>query len=184
MDKIWDRKSFEVWGHWPLWRGWKHRMTTQNRQKSNAKKKLQNYVHKVTILKHLDTDMLLKISAIQSAQCLHYSTHAIYVIRTSYFQTLYKSNVHCILIYQVVLYMGISLNGWTPNFANQPNYYLRSSWVPDDTSAIVVLVIYLRQIVTLYTIIVIMCLIADITSLFTQPVLNLTFTTRGTYVNM
>jgi len=20
MDKIWDRKSFEVGGHWPLWR--------------------------------------------------------------------------------------------------------------------------------------------------------------------
>ena len=38
MDTIWDRKSFEVGGHWPLWRGWKNRMTTQNRQKSNAKK--------------------------------------------------------------------------------------------------------------------------------------------------
>ena len=37
MDKIWDRKSFEVGGHWPLWRGWKNRMTTQNQQKSNAK---------------------------------------------------------------------------------------------------------------------------------------------------
>jgi len=23
MDKIWDRKSFEVGGHWQLWRGWK-----------------------------------------------------------------------------------------------------------------------------------------------------------------
>jgi len=23
MDKIWDRKSFEVGGHWLLWRGWK-----------------------------------------------------------------------------------------------------------------------------------------------------------------
>ena len=21
MDKIWDRKSFEVGGHWPLWGG-------------------------------------------------------------------------------------------------------------------------------------------------------------------
>ena len=39
MDKIWDRKSFEVGGHWPLWRGWKKRMTTQKRQKSNAKNK-------------------------------------------------------------------------------------------------------------------------------------------------
>ena len=37
MDKIWDRKSFEVGGHCPLWRGWKNRMTTQNRQKANAK---------------------------------------------------------------------------------------------------------------------------------------------------
>ena len=39
MDKIWDRKSFEVGGHWPVWRGWKKRMNTQNRQKLNAKKK-------------------------------------------------------------------------------------------------------------------------------------------------
>jgi len=26
MDKIWDGKSFEVGGHWLLWRGWKNRM--------------------------------------------------------------------------------------------------------------------------------------------------------------
>jgi len=26
MDKIWERKSFEVRGHWPLWRGWKNPM--------------------------------------------------------------------------------------------------------------------------------------------------------------
>jgi len=38
MDNIWDRKSFEVGDHWRLWRGWINRMTTQNRQKSNAKK--------------------------------------------------------------------------------------------------------------------------------------------------
>ena len=38
MDKIWDRKSFEVGGHWPLWRGWKNRMTTQNQHKSIPKK--------------------------------------------------------------------------------------------------------------------------------------------------
>jgi len=31
-----DRKSFEVGGHWPLWRWWKNPMTMQNRQKSNA----------------------------------------------------------------------------------------------------------------------------------------------------
>ena len=23
MEKIWDRKSFEVGGHWPLWQGYK-----------------------------------------------------------------------------------------------------------------------------------------------------------------
>jgi len=28
MDTIWDRKSFEIGGHWPLWRRWKKRMTT------------------------------------------------------------------------------------------------------------------------------------------------------------
>ena len=39
MDKIWDRKSKSEVIHWPLWRGWKKRMTTQNQQKSNAKKK-------------------------------------------------------------------------------------------------------------------------------------------------
>ena len=38
MDKIWDRKSFEVGGHWPQRRGGRKGMTTQNRQKSNAKK--------------------------------------------------------------------------------------------------------------------------------------------------
>ena len=41
MDNILDRKSFQVGGHWPLWRGRKKRMTTQNRQKSNAKTKQQ-----------------------------------------------------------------------------------------------------------------------------------------------
>ena len=36
MDKIWDRKSFEVGGHWSAG---KKKMTMQNRQKSNANKK-------------------------------------------------------------------------------------------------------------------------------------------------
>jgi len=30
MDKIWDRKSFEVGGHWPLWRGWKNEWPCRN----------------------------------------------------------------------------------------------------------------------------------------------------------
>ena len=40
MDKIWDRKSFKVGGHRPLWRGWKNQMIMQNQQKSYAKKTL------------------------------------------------------------------------------------------------------------------------------------------------
>ena len=40
MDKIWDRKSFKVGGHCSLWRGRNKRITTLNRQKSTAKKKL------------------------------------------------------------------------------------------------------------------------------------------------
>ena len=39
MDKILDRKSFEVGGHWPLWPDKK--TTTHNRQKPNAKKTLK-----------------------------------------------------------------------------------------------------------------------------------------------
>ena len=37
MDKIWYRKSFEVGGHWLLWRGWKNRMTTQNRRRQRLR---------------------------------------------------------------------------------------------------------------------------------------------------
>jgi len=47
MDKIWDRKSFKVGGHWRLWRGWKKRMTTQNRQMSTAKNKFDIFFIKV-----------------------------------------------------------------------------------------------------------------------------------------
>ena len=38
MDKIWDRKSFEVGGHWRCGGHEKTRMTTQNRQKVESKK--------------------------------------------------------------------------------------------------------------------------------------------------
>ena len=26
MDRIWDRKSIEVGGHWPLWRGCRQKL--------------------------------------------------------------------------------------------------------------------------------------------------------------
>ena len=42
--KIWDRKSFEVGDHWPLWRGWKnewpHRTDKSRHAKKNKKWKL------------------------------------------------------------------------------------------------------------------------------------------------
>ena len=37
MDKIWDKKKLWSWRPLALWLGWKKRMITQNRQKSNAK---------------------------------------------------------------------------------------------------------------------------------------------------
>ena len=64
MDKIWDRKSFEVGGHWPLWGGWKKRMTTQNRQKSNAKKEEEeenNYETSYAIYKSLSLAPMLRL---------------------------------------------------------------------------------------------------------------------------
>jgi len=50
MEKIWDRKSFEVGGHWKLWLAWKKRMTTQNRQKSNA----NHFFNKETVIAVLE----------------------------------------------------------------------------------------------------------------------------------
>jgi len=37
MDKIWDRKSFKVGGHWPFWRRWKNGWPSRTDKKSNAK---------------------------------------------------------------------------------------------------------------------------------------------------
>jgi len=33
MDKIWDRKSFEVRSHWPLWQGWKNKLPCRTNAK-------------------------------------------------------------------------------------------------------------------------------------------------------
>jgi len=41
MDKIWDRKSIEVGGHWLLWRGWKNewpRITNKSRTLKKERK--------------------------------------------------------------------------------------------------------------------------------------------------
>jgi len=41
MDKIWDKKSFEIGGHWPLWWGWKNEWPRRTDKKSNAKNKMK-----------------------------------------------------------------------------------------------------------------------------------------------
>jgi len=40
MDKIWDRKSFEVGGHWPWWQGMKKNEWSRRTDKSRTLKKL------------------------------------------------------------------------------------------------------------------------------------------------
>ena len=55
MDKIWDRKSFKVGGHWPLWRGWKktndHAEPTKSRKLEKTQKThTLNIVFSVLIL--------------------------------------------------------------------------------------------------------------------------------------
>ena len=41
MDKIWDRKSFEVGGHWPLWLVW------EKNDKSRTLKNIKIYTNPV-----------------------------------------------------------------------------------------------------------------------------------------
>jgi len=48
VDKIWDRESFKVGGHWPLWRGWKNEWPCRT-DKSRMLKKMvsetkQNFI--------------------------------------------------------------------------------------------------------------------------------------------
>ena len=44
MDKIWDRKSFEVGGHWPLWRGWKNEWTRRTEKSWMLKKSFKQKI--------------------------------------------------------------------------------------------------------------------------------------------
>jgi len=39
--KIWDRKSFEVEGHWPLWWGWKNEWPRRTDKSRTLKRKIQ-----------------------------------------------------------------------------------------------------------------------------------------------
>ena len=43
MNQIWDRKSFEVAGHWPLWRGWKNKWPRRTNKSRTLKKSIKNY---------------------------------------------------------------------------------------------------------------------------------------------
>ena len=70
MDNIWDRKSFEVGGHWTLSWGGKHRMATQNLHKSNAKNKSKTTTNKQRKQKNWNTNMELMSSSSNSISCL------------------------------------------------------------------------------------------------------------------
>ena len=50
MDKIWDRKILRSLRSLAVVAGMKKRMTTQNRQKSNAKKRRKTRTHLVKLL--------------------------------------------------------------------------------------------------------------------------------------
>ena len=54
MDKIWDRKSFEVGGHWPLWREWPRR-TDKSRTIKKRKKDVQRIPIKSSVFYHIHT---------------------------------------------------------------------------------------------------------------------------------
>ena len=45
MDKSWDRKSFEVGGHWPLWRGMKKTNDHAEPTKSRTLKYFFKYIN-------------------------------------------------------------------------------------------------------------------------------------------
>ena len=47
MDKIWDRKSFEVIGHWLLWRGWKK--LNDHIEPTKVKRKTKKTLLKLTL---------------------------------------------------------------------------------------------------------------------------------------
>ena len=43
MDKIWDRKFWEIGGHWPLWRGWKNEWPRRTNKSRTLKKCIYSY---------------------------------------------------------------------------------------------------------------------------------------------
>ena len=56
MDKIWDRKSFVVGGHWPLWRGRKNelpRRTDKSRKLKKNPKIIQMYAIQMSELSYV-----------------------------------------------------------------------------------------------------------------------------------
>ena len=75
MDKIWDRKSFEAADLWPLWRGWKKRMTTQNRQKSRTLKKTKNFVGPAEINSTVlnSSIRVVSVGSVNQSKCCSFS---------------------------------------------------------------------------------------------------------------
>ena len=66
MDKIWDRKSFEVGGHWLLWRGWKNEWPRRTDNKAHS------MATKISSLKRLKMQKLLQTSIWKSLKAMYH----------------------------------------------------------------------------------------------------------------
>ena len=72
MDKIWDRKSFEVGGHWPLWRDEKNELPRRTDKSRTLKKHIQMYYNYI----HIETEQSQIITQFKS-KCTMYTSNTI-----------------------------------------------------------------------------------------------------------
>jgi len=71
MDKIWDRKSFEVGSHWPLWRGWKKLNDHAEPTSRKLKIIIKNPLHYLLIL-ILEKEPVFLFSMLSAKQGNHW----------------------------------------------------------------------------------------------------------------
>ena len=139
MDKILDRKSFEVGGHWPLWRERKNRMTRQNRQKSNAKKKClwmkhinAQYSSNLTLIRGGPNNM----PRISRITCLNYCTYMncvctpvkTYLHWTVVCRLMQTIAPDCLVCVNVCIF-GKSAFNWSDENGENPISYSHGTWL-------------------------------------------------------
>ena len=101
MDKIWDRKYFEVRVHWPLWRGWKNEWLRRTDKSRTLKKErsicyfsweaffnldIQVHVPATSMVRYWCSSLILQHLIHHTAMGNDHSNHEI-VIMYQYFQT-------------------------------------------------------------------------------------------------